>query len=124
MLIALDGALRLLGVLVLLAGFAAATWSYTTSIARTGQWVGNRIMSTTVVRVSSGAFLDRPHAMTRFLARALISPILAAGFIMAMTNTSRRSFHDQLAESIVTRPTRATWSIDDGTDSTGGSGPR
>jgi uncharacterized RDD family membrane protein YckC len=123
MLIMFDGAVRLLAVPVLLICVAVVAWSYTTSIARNGQWIGNRVTSTTVVHVSSGEFLDQPQAFTRFAARALFSPILAAGFIMALTNTSRRTFHDQIAESIVTRPTRASWSIEDHNDIPTDQGP-
>ena len=123
MFVKFDGAVRLLAVPVLLICVAVVAWSYTTSIARSGQWLGNRVTSTTVVRVSSGEFLDQPHAFTRFVARALFSPILAAGFIMALTNTSRRTFHDQLAESIVTRPTRASWSIENDNDTPAEQGP-
>ncbi len=108
-----SGIVRLLAVALGIVGAGLVAWSYTASIAASGQWVGNRVTSTKVVHVSSGELLDRPHAFTRFVLRAAISPILFGGFIVALTNTSRRTFHDLGADSIVTRPTRATWSIDD-----------
>lgn len=113
LLVAGSGVVRLLAILLMAAGLVAVAWSYTVAIARTGQWFGNRVVSTTVVNVSSGAFIDQPRAFTRFVVRALFSPIFFAGFIVAFTNNSRRTFHDQAADTIVTRPRRATWSIDD-----------
>ncbi len=108
-----SGILRLLAVLLLAVGLGVAAWAYAAAIARRGQWFGNRIMSTTVVNVTNGEFVDRPHAFTRFVVRAVFSPILFAGFLLALTNISRRTFHDQVAGTIVTRPSRATWSVGD-----------
>jgi hypothetical protein len=45
--------------------------------------------------------------------RQLISTIFFIGFLVALGNSQRRAFHDQIAESVVVRPPRATWSIDD-----------
>ena len=108
-----SGIVRLLGVLLIAVGLGLVAWSYTMAVAQRGQWIGNRLMSTTVVHVSSGEFIDQPHAFTRFIVRAIFSPIFLAGFALALTSTSRRTFHDQVADSIVTRPSRASWSIDD-----------
>lgn len=113
-----SGIVRPLAVLLMAVGFGLVAWWYTVAIAQSGQWIGNRITSTTVVNVSNGELIDRPHAFTRFVVRAAFSPILFAGFIVAVTNTSRRTFHDQVAETVVTRPSRATWSI--GNDATDG----
>jgi hypothetical protein len=108
-----SGIVRLLGVLLIAAGLGLVAWSYTVAVAQSGQWIGNRLMSTTVVNVSNGGFIDQPHAFTRFIVRAMFSPVLFAGFFVALTNTSRRTFHDQAADTVVTRPSRASWSIDD-----------
>ena len=35
------------------------------------------------------------------------------GFLVALGNSQRRTFHDNIAGTVVTRPPRATWSIDD-----------
>lgn len=113
LLVAGSGIIRLLGAVLMAVGLAAAAWSYTTSIARTGQWIGNRITSTTVVSVVNGDMIDRPRAFTRFVVRGAFSPILLAGFALALTNSSRQTFHDQVADTIVVRPSRASWSIDD-----------
>ena len=32
---------------------------------------------------------------------------------MALGNSQRRTFHDNIAGTVVIRPTRASWSIDD-----------
>jgi uncharacterized RDD family membrane protein YckC len=104
---------RLLAVLLIGLGLGLVAWSYTVAVAQSGQWIGNRLTSTTVVNVSNGEFIDYPHAFTRFIVRAMFSPIFLAGFVVALTNTSRRTFHDQAAGTIVTRPNRASWSIDD-----------
>ena len=108
-----SGILQVLGAALMVLGLGLVAWSYTAAIARRGQWVGNRVTSTTVVNVSNGELIDRPHAVTRFIVRAVFSPVLFAGFALALTNTSRRTFHDQIADTIVIRPSRATWSIDD-----------
>ncbi len=39
--------------------------------------------------------------------------ILFFGFLMALGNSQRRTFHDNIAGTVVIRPTRASWSIDD-----------
>lgn len=108
-----SGILQLLSIALIAVGLGLVAGLYTVAVARTGQWLGNRITSTTVVNVSNGKLIDRPHAFTRFAVRALISPILFAGFLLALTDTSRRTFHDQAADTVVIRPSRATWSIDD-----------
>jgi uncharacterized RDD family membrane protein YckC len=42
-----------------------------------------------------------------------VSSILCIGFLVALGNSQRRTFHDNIAGTVVTRPPRATWSIDD-----------
>jgi uncharacterized RDD family membrane protein YckC len=108
-----SGVVRLLAVLLIAVGVGLIAWSYTVAVALSGQWIGNRLMSTTVVNVSNGEFIDQPHAFMRFVVRAIFSPVLFAGFLLALTNNSRRTFHDQAADTIVTRPRRASWSIGD-----------
>lgn len=110
------GRLSLLGIVggvLVIAGFALATRLYARSIATTGQWFGNRVASTRVVDVTNGELITVPKAATRFLLRALISPVLLFGFFVAFADPQRRAFHDHAAESIVTRPPRQTWAVGD-----------
>jgi uncharacterized RDD family membrane protein YckC len=107
--------LILLGILLVVAGFVGATVLYGRSVARSGQWLGNRVASTKVVDVRNGTFVDGGTAGLRFVIRFLVSPILLIGFLMAFTNSERRTFHDNVAGTVVTRPPRASWSIDDET---------
>ena len=107
------GVLRFSGILIAIIGLALVARWYGSTVSTSGQWVGNRVTDTKVVDVSSGDLLDRTHATSRFLVRALISPVLLFGFIVAFTNSQHRAFHDQFAGSIVTRPARASWSLDD-----------
>ena len=108
-----SGALRFSGILIAMVGLLLAAWWYSSAVSASGQWIGNRVTNTKVVDVTSGNLLDRSRAASRFLIRALISPVLLLGFILAFTNSQRRSFHDQFAGSIVTRPTRESWSVHD-----------
>lgn len=114
-----SGALAVLGLLAMAAGFVAATVLYARAVARSGQSIGNRIASSKVVDARNGQLVDTGAAATRHVLRFLISPILFLGFLMAFTNSERRTFHDQFAGTIVTRPPRASWSIDDDTDGPG-----
>lgn len=107
------GVLRFSGILIAIVGLLLFARWYGSAVSKTGQWIGNRVTGTKVVDVSSGNLLDRGHASSRFLVRAVISPVFLFGFIVAFTNSQRRSFHDQFAGSIVTRPARASWSVDD-----------
>lgn len=113
LLLAGSGIARLLALPLLGIGLVLVAWSYTAAVAQHGQWIGNRLMSTIVVNATNGEFVDRPHALTRFIVRAVFSPTFLAGFVLAFTNTSRRTFHDQAAETVVIRPRRASWSIDE-----------
>ncbi|MFT4618221.1 MAG: putative RDD family membrane protein YckC [Minisyncoccia bacterium] len=108
-----SGALRFSGILITMVGLLLVARWYSSSVSTSGQWIGNRVTNTKVVDVTSGDLLDRGRAASRFLVRALISPVLLLGFIFAFTNSQRRSFHDQFAGSIVTRPTRESWSVHD-----------
>jgi uncharacterized RDD family membrane protein YckC len=108
-----SGILLVLGVLLALVGYLIAGRAYAKSVAASGQWIGNRVMSTSVVDVSSGRPITSSNAAARFAARSLISPVLLFGFLMAFGHNSRRTFHDQLASSVVIRPARAVWSADD-----------
>jgi hypothetical protein len=108
-----SGVVVLIGVLLAVAGFVGAAVWYARSVAATDQWFGNRMMSTRVVNVVNGSHLDKASAGTRFVIRQLISTIFFIGFLVALGNSQRRAFHDQIAESVVVRPPRATWSIDD-----------
>lgn len=106
--------LVVLGVALLVAAFIGVTILYARSVAATGQWLGNRAMSTKIVDARNGRLVPASSAAARFVVRMLISPILLIGFLMALGNPERRTFHDQFAGTVVTRPPRATWSIDDG----------
>jgi uncharacterized RDD family membrane protein YckC len=103
----------LLGILTIVVGFVAATVLYARAVARTGRSVGNRVAGTSVVDVRNGAPLDVGAAATRYVVRFLVSIILFGGFLVAFGNAERRTFHDRFAGSIVVRPPRASWSIDD-----------
>lgn len=105
--------LILLGIAALAAGFVAATLLYSRQISATGRSFGNRIANTKVVDARNGQLLDSGAAATRYALRFIVSPVLLFGYVMAFTNSERRTFHDQFAGSVVTRPARATWSIDD-----------
>ena len=83
------------------------------NVAASGRWVGNRTAGTSVVDARNGAHLDSSTAVIRFVIRHLVSPIFLAGFLMALGNSQRRTFHDVVAGSVVTRPKRESWSIDD-----------
>ena len=109
-----SGALRFSGILIAIVGLLFVARWYGSAVSTSGQWLGNRVTGTKVVEVSSGRLLDSSHATSRFLVRAVISPVFLFGFILAFTNSQRRAFHDEFAGSIVTRPTRASWSVDDG----------
>ena len=108
-----SGAGVLLGVVAMAVGFVAATVVNTRAVSATGQTLGNRVASTKVVDARNGNLVDNGAAATRYVLRFVVSPILFLGFLVAFTNPERRTFHDQFAGTIVTRPPRASWSIDD-----------
>ncbi len=111
--IAGSGALVLLGVLLLVIGFGAATVIYAKGVSSTGQSFGNRASSTRVVDARNGQLVPVGEAGTRYVVRMLVSPILFIGFLVALGNSERRTFHDNIAGTVVIRPARASWSIDD-----------
>lgn len=106
-------ALIIVGLLLMLAGFGATTVLYARAVSRTGQWVGNRVTNTKVVDVRNGRTVTAGEAGLRFVIRHVVSSILYLGFLIAPFNSQRQTFHDMAAGTIVTRPPRATWSIDD-----------
>ncbi len=101
------------GVLVMLAGFAGATVLYARAVSTSGQWIGERITGVTVVAARNGKMVTAGEAGLRFIVRYWISSILYIGFLVALFNSQRQTFHDKVAGTVVTRPPRATWSIDD-----------
>jgi uncharacterized RDD family membrane protein YckC len=105
--------LVIVGVLAAVAGFAAATVMYARAVSTSGQSVGNRAMSTKVVDTRNGRLISTGDAGVRFVIRQTVSMILFIGFLMALGNSQRRTFHDDVAGTVVTRPERASWSIDD-----------
>lgn len=107
------GTLRFSGIPIAITALLLVARWYGSAVSTSGQWIGSRVTNTKVVNVSSGDRLDRSRATSRFLVRALISPVFLLGFILAFTSSQRRSFHDQFADSIVTRPTRSFWSVSD-----------
>lgn len=119
-----SGVAIVLGVAVMAIGFVAATVVSTKAVSRTGQTIGNRVASTKVVDARNGKLVDSGAAATRYVLRFLISPILFIGFLVAFTNPERRTFHDKFAGTIVTRPPRASWSIDDEVTTPPSAGPR
>jgi uncharacterized RDD family membrane protein YckC len=106
-------ALVLLGFVVEIAGFAAATVVYARSVSRTGQSLGNRVAKTKVVDARNGRLVGPAEAGLRYALRFLVSIIFFIGFFVAFGDSQRRTFHDKMAGTVVTRPARATWSIDD-----------
>lgn len=107
------GANTMLGLFIATVGFFAANLWYARSVSQTGQWFGNRITKTRVVNATNGANLDVGFAGARFAARHLISVIFLVGFLIAFTDSQRRSFHDRVAGSVVVGRSRATWSAGD-----------
>lgn len=103
----------ILGVLAMIAGFAVATVLYARAVSTTGQWIGNRVTNTKVVDVRNGRMVTAGEAGLRFVIRYVVSSIFYIGFLVALGNSQRRTFHDNIAGTVVTRPPRATWSIDD-----------
>jgi len=105
--------LVVVGMLAMVVGFVAATVMYARAVASSGQWIGNRVTSTTVVDARNGRMITAPEAGLRFVLRSFVSSIFLIGFLVALGNSQRRTFHDNFAGTVVTRPPRATWSIDD-----------
>jgi uncharacterized RDD family membrane protein YckC len=105
--------LILLGLALIVGGFGAATVLSARAVSATGQWIGNRVTHTKVVDVRNGRMISAGEAGVRFVVRSLVSSILLIGFLVALGNSQRRTFHDNIAGTVVTRPPRATWSIDD-----------
>ncbi len=105
--------LIILGLLLMVAGFGGATVLYARAVSSTGQWIGNRVTNTKVVDARNGRTIAAGEAGLRFVLRYLVSTIFLIGFLMALGNSQRRTFHDNVAGTVVTRPPRATWSIDD-----------
>ena len=102
-----------IGLLLMAAGFGCVTVLYARAVSRTGQWVGNRATKTKVVDARNGRTITAGEAGLRFVLRYFASSILYIGFLLALFNSQRQTFHDMVVGSIVTRPPRATWSIDD-----------
>jgi uncharacterized RDD family membrane protein YckC len=105
--------LTVLGVVLMMVGSGGATVLYARAVSTSGQWIGNRVTGTRVVDVRNGRTVSGGEAGLRFVIRLVVSPILLVGFLMALGNSQRRTFHDDVAGTVVTRPKRATWSIHD-----------
>jgi uncharacterized RDD family membrane protein YckC len=105
--------LIVLGLLVGIVGFGGATVLYGRAVSRTGQWIGNRVTKTRVVDARNGRMITTGEAGLRFFLRWFVSSILFIGFLMALFDSQRRTFHDNVAGTVVIRPPRARWSIDD-----------
>jgi uncharacterized RDD family membrane protein YckC len=105
--------LIVLGLVLAACGFGVATVMYARAVSSSGQSVGNRLASTTVVDARNGSFISAGDAGVRFVIRQVVSVILFIGFLMALGNSQRRTFHDDVAGTVVTRPPRESWSIED-----------
>ena len=105
--------LIIVGLLLMVVGFGCATVLYSRAVSSTGQWIGNRVTNTTVVDVRNGRLVGGGEAGLRFVLRYFVSMIFFIGFLIALGNSQRQTFHDKAAGTVVTRPKRATWSIDD-----------
>ena len=107
------GSLILLGLALIVAGFAVGTVLYTRAITSTGQSVGNRVAGTKVVDARNGRPVEPGEAGLRYILRFTVSIIFFIGFVVALADPQRRTFHDKIAGTVVTRPARESWSIDD-----------
>jgi uncharacterized RDD family membrane protein YckC len=105
--------LVLLGLAVMTAGFAVGTVLYARAVASTGQSLGNRAAGTKVVDARNGRNIGSGEAGLRYILRFTISMIFFIGFLIAFGDPQRRTFHDKIAGTVVTRPARESWSIDD-----------
>ncbi len=103
----------LLGLVVGLLGVLAVVVLGAGLLAKNGKWIGNKITGTTVVDAINGSFVDRPRGAFRMLGRHLISPILLFGYLVAFTDSQRRTFHDRLAGTVVIRRQREVWNADE-----------
>ncbi|MGB3735601.1 MAG: RDD family protein, partial [Ilumatobacter sp.] len=103
----------LLGVTVALFGFIAVVVLGARALATSGKWVGNRVAGTTVVDAINGSYIDQGRGALRMLGRHVISPILLFGYVIAFVDSQRRTFHDRLAGTVVTRRQREVWTADD-----------
>jgi uncharacterized RDD family membrane protein YckC len=103
----------ILGLLLMAVGFGATTVLYARAVSSSGQWIGNRVTKTKVVDARNGRMVDTGEAGLRFGLRYVVSMIFFIGFFVALGNSQRQTFHDRMAGTVVTRPKRATWSIDD-----------
>ncbi len=97
----------------MIAGFLAAATLYGRAVSSTGQWIGNRVTNTTVVDARNGRMVTAAEGGLRFTLRYFVSSIFLIGFLMAFGNSQRRTFHDNIAGTVVIRPPRASWSLDD-----------
>jgi uncharacterized RDD family membrane protein YckC len=114
-LLSASGAGVVLGGVLVTIGFCLATLLYAKGVSTTGQSFGNKVTRTRVVDARNGRTVSAGEAGTRFVVRTLISGILFIGFLLALGNSQRRTLHDNIAGTVVIRPTRATWSIGDET---------
>lgn len=103
----------IVGILLMAVGFVGATVLYARGVAANAQGIGNRVMNTAVVDARNGRTIGVGEAALRFAVRWFVSSILLFGFLMAFGNSQRRTLHDNIAGTVVTRPPRAVWSIDD-----------
>lgn len=106
-------ALVLLGLVLMAAGFVASTAIYARAVSARGKSLGNRVAGTTVVDARNGRMIGTGEAGLRYALRFLVSIIFFIGFFVAFGDSQRRTFHDKIAGTIVIRPQRASWSIDD-----------
>ncbi|MEP1126576.1 MAG: RDD family protein [Ilumatobacter sp.] len=109
-----DGAgLALLALLLMVGGFTAVVVLAARSIATSGKWIGNRVTGTTVVDGINGSFVDPGRAGLRMIGRHVLSPFLLLGYLVALPDGQRRTFHDRLAGTVVIRRSREVWNADD-----------
>jgi uncharacterized RDD family membrane protein YckC len=113
-LISFGGALALVGALLALVGFVVFVGFTARGIVASGQSVGNKIADTRVVDGINGSNIDMGRAVLRTAVRHLISPILLLGFIAALPDGQRRTFHDRLAVTVVIGRPREVWTAEDG----------
>jgi uncharacterized RDD family membrane protein YckC len=105
--------LATLGLVAIVAGFGVGTWLYARAITSTGQSPGNRAAGTKVVDARHGRPVASGEAGLRYILRFTVSIIFFIGFLVAFADPQRRTFHDKIAGTVVTRPARQSWSIDD-----------
>jgi uncharacterized RDD family membrane protein YckC len=106
----------LLGLALELLGFGVGTFLYARMVSRRAQSFGNLVTKTKVVDARHGRRVEPAEAGLRYVLRFTVSLIFFAGFLVALGDSQRRTFHDKIASTVVIGRPRESWSIDDEMD--------